>query len=471
MTDVLALIPFFSQGTTTLDVDARKRGRAIADFVQSIGVPFLETETQIFQEPEVVNPANFWYEKWLVKKQVTHEFEGVNKLCQANLKKDGALRRTKRSRIRTRVENTLEPDACTNELPGDRRLKNIYTDLDNTGYERSYLQTLFHDEVILCLLPHIFGEDWDACKTRLLKQFQKRHHNLYLCTIMGRRMGKTIALSMLVAATLLGVPNFRFCLISPTVEQSCWLLQDVKLFLLKLLGNDTSRIVKNTTRVLWIADEHGNRNILSKIEIFVASKNSRGMGGSCILFDEASQIPISFVRSVTAPVLTVRHTSWITISTPLTCRNWLSVLINAKDDAGDAVIPSFLPKLVCNICKEAGMLDETGEACVHNTHLQPHWKADSSSMQKLKFLYENDPALMAQELAGKIITPDDSCFSDEQIANLERAPIWERPTSTPARVFIAIDPTAGGASHMAIVSMYLDRDTIVVSYKFLMCYS
>ncbi len=162
------------------------------------------------------------------------------------------------------------------------------------------------------------------------------------------------------------------------------------------------------------------------------------------------------------PMLELKNTALLAISTPLDEFNYYSKLVEQKDDHGK---PFFKTIKAGRICADCSLLPyEEMLKCDHVAD-GAHWKS-KHKLQRLKTLFENDAARGLRELGGEIASDFTACFDKADIEGLFLNPTWATETM-PRFIYMAIDPNGGGASKMGITSGYHDGVNGIVSCSLL----
>ena len=88
-------------------------------------------------------------------------------------------------------------------VTNDDALAAIEKSLDSfEGYPRSDTQKQFHDSMINACLPHIYGDQWENVRERVLatRGLSNIMYEMLICS--PRRFGKTTSVSMFAAVML-----------------------------------------------------------------------------------------------------------------------------------------------------------------------------------------------------------------------------------------------------------------------------
>lgn len=120
--------------------------------------------------------------------------------------------------------------------------------------------------------------------------------------------------------------------------------------------------------------------------------------------------------------------------------------------------------LVCDECKKKGIATE----CQHKINLLPPWKSESRQ-RLVKFLLGNSQDMFLTEAMGEVASSKSRCFTEDVVNDVFLHPLSVQPAMHKTfTVFIAIDPTSGVRSELAVVSMFYDSDKrLVVRCKWL----
>lgn len=192
----------------------------------------------------------------------------------------------------------------------------------------------------------------------------------------------------------------------------------------------------------------------------------RGVGGDVIGCEEAAFLDLGLFYEVIVPLMEMYGTATIFISTLVDRNNFFSLLLGLKLKSGESAFESVQITLVCDACRDAGILSE----CVHNASLKPDFKEEGG--ERMKRLYSlqgtNDAMekLRARETLGIILEDSDSIFG-RHVTAFENRPLVKHPHRVVTTVYVGIDPNGGSGSsangsETAIVSFYLDGLNCVV---------
>lgn len=165
-----------------------------------------------------------------------------------------------------------------------------------------------------------------------------------------------------------------------------------------------------------------------------------------------------FRQEVVVPLLGVNGTAIVAISTPLGEDNWYTSLIQKKTEDGERLFNVVQYSLVCDECRKKDLATE----CQHKIELLPPWKSESRQ-RLVKFLLSDSSDLYLTEAMGEISSSKSRCFSedlvDAWVLHPQTAPSQPGSFGT---VFIAVDPTSGIRSELAIVTLYMDTSRRLV---------
>ena len=186
------------------------------------------------------------------------------------------------------------------------------------------------------------------------------------------------------------------------------------------------------------------------------------MGGDVVVCEEAAFMDLRVFYEVVVPLLEVKDTAMIMISTPVDKYNFYMVMLRMKDKNGESPFYLHICAMQCAACEKEKRL-----GCTHMEHLRPTWKTTRGN--RIASLLYADKRLMAQELLG--IASDDKrrAFPSEWIDRLDKAPPFdldELDGTLPPYIVTACDPNGGGSSQTALISMFVHNNIFVVSLLF-----
>lgn len=171
-----------------------------------------------------------------------------------------------------------------------------------------------------------------------------------------------------------------------------------------------------------------------------------------IIIDEAAHIdPALFFKTI-VPILSMKNTSLMCLSSPEGDSNYYSALMELKKDDGT---PFFHVVNCFQICDRCLKLERVRMIQCNHVKNTSHW-LDQRKIRELKLLYKASPEVAAREFGGIVVSDYVPCFRKAEVLAAfrgERA-ITKAP---PEYVFVACDPNGGGPSHMSIASGYHNR--------------
>lgn len=180
------------------------------------------------------------------------------------------------------------------------------------------------------------------------------------------------------------------------------------------------------------------------------------------MIDEAAHVPEDLFYETIVPILELKRTSLLCISTPMDDFNFYSRLLDKKDDEG---IPLFNTIRAGRVCDECQKLPYEEMIMCDHVRQTAHWKSVASH-KKVRLLYDGDEARGARELKGIVASSYIPCFEKKLVTSCFMLPRFVNEVP-PRHLFIAADPTGGGPSMLAVVSGYMDGTTLVVSLFYL----
>jgi len=157
--------------------------------------------------------------------------------------------------------------------------------------------------------------------------------------------------------------------------------------------------------------------------------------------EEAAYLDPEVFFQVMVPLLGVKHTSLIMISTPVNTENFYSELFNATDpETGEKLFNTFQVSLICDKCKGK----QIESACRHRLQDIPSWKS-AGKFKMISEIFRGREVLYKREEMGTVSDGGKPVFEKEHIEsffNHDPFVFKEQPT----HVFIACDPNASSDS-------------------------
>ena len=133
-------------------------------------------------------------------------------------------------------------------------------------------------------------------------------------------------------------------------------------------------------------------NSLALIPVDFVVCSLRGTGGDLIILEEAAFIANDVWTEVVIPLIEVKNTALIAISTPLDSSNFYSTLVSMTDDRGEKVFEVLEARAACAECIEK--LDDPSK-CPHVQLERPAWKS-KEKQQIVKALYQGNSQVMLE---------------------------------------------------------------------------
>ena len=142
------------------------------------------------------------------------------------------------------------------------------------------------------------------------------------------------------------------------------------------------------------------------------TQTTRGTGADIIIVDEAAHVDPALFYKVIVPILQLRNTCLLALSSPEGDSNYYSELMNLKDDTtGEMFFKIVDCVMVCAECKKL----ERSEWLRCNHVKQTAFWLDSRKTHRIKMLYKTDPALAAREIQGVVVSDYMPCFQKHDV--------------------------------------------------------
>ena len=182
---------------------------------------------------------------------------------------------------------------------------------------------------------------------------------------------------------------------------------------------------------------------------------------------------------VVVPLLGLRDTAMIAISTILDPSNFYTKLVDMKDASGKGLFDVQKFELVCPACRAT----DTPWTCTHMTETMPPWLSEDKHNKIRSFL---PPELVGRETMGITMSDSTRAFEGKLVTQFESNPphiicdlysdtikhakLGDYPETTMTAlmcasdcIYTAVDPNGGGVSEYAVASVAFIGGKHVVS--------
>jgi hypothetical protein len=178
----------------------------------------------------------------------------------------------------------------------------------------------------------------------------------------------------------------------------------------------------------------------------------RGQGGDLLLLEEAGHISDAMLRINVVPMMLVKNTAVIAITTPGSEDAFFSQLISRKAPDGRPYFKYISMGLICDLCLRLG------RTCVpaHVKISLPHFRSSADQEMAERLLGDNDDA--RRELSGIVGNTNRQYLFRDHLKLFKMLP--EYTLQYPLDVlYVGVDPSGGGAaSDYAICTMAHEND-------------
>lgn len=168
------------------------------------------------------------------------------------------------------------------------------------------------------------------------------------------------------------------------------------------------------------------------------------------MLDEAAHIDPNLFYKTIVPILQLKNTSLLALSSPEGNENYYSQLLNLKDEHGNPWFKVVNKKMVCAECQKGDRAKQL--SCSHVPKTE-EWLSNRK-FERLKALYANAKGTAIQELLGMAVSEFVPCFNTDDIDACFTAPRVLTKTS-PGWILIGLDPTGQGPSKLGIAAAYV----------------
>lgn len=178
------------------------------------------------------------------------------------------------------------------------------------------------------------------------------------------------------------------------------------------------------------------------------------------MVDEAAYVDPALFFKVIVPILSMKNTALIALSSPEGEGNYFSALTTMTRSDGT---PFFRVIDCFRICKRCMKLERV--KAIECTHIKttPHWLS-SKKISELKTLYKANPEDALREFGGMSVSNHKPALLKDEVQRFFKAPpyLWQSP---PRLIFTTYDPNGGGPSQAAMASGAFNAEhQLVVSH-------
>lgn len=163
--------------------------------------------------------------------------------------------------------------------------------------------------------------------------------------------------------------------------------------------------------------------------------------------DEAAYVDPALFFKVIVPILSMKNTALIALSSPEGEGNYFSALTTMTRSDGTP----FFKVIDCfRICKRCMRLERVKAIECQHIKTTPHWLS-SKKISELKTLYKANPEDALREFGGMSVSNHKPALLKEEVQRLFKSPpyLWQAP---PRDIFTTYDPNGGGPSQAAMAS-------------------
>lgn len=165
----------------------------------------------------------------------------------------------------------------------------------------------------------------------------------------------------------------------------------------------------------------------------------RGNVADVIILEEAAFMPPATFFQVVVPLIGVKNTTLIAISTPENDKNYYSRLMELKDQYGQYLFFNIQLGTVCDECLKMG------RACNHLLMMRPSWQT-AESKAKMDAIYAADTTMRDTETGGVVASTGTPVITALEIARFKERPVHQFLVQ-PDVLYCGIDPAGGGNSY------------------------
>lgn len=179
--------------------------------------------------------------------------------------------------------------------------------------------------------------------------------------------------------------------------------------------------------------------------------------------DEAAYMPTALFYEVIVPIIEMAMAVLVMISTLSDLMNYYTKMLDKGQlmmAEGRAKYLVYRLELICERCKKRG---NAGFDCRHKLSSIPPWKSEEKLNLVEEIMGAENIDILLKESKNIIGDSTSRVFSVESLDKFRKRPHAERhPLVKPKKLFLAIDPSAGGTSEVSLVLATRDLGNTLV---------
>ena len=337
-----------------------------------------------------------------------------------------------------------------------------------------------HQQIILeILIPgnfdNIYGDAFENNRLRIMRENSVSKIKPYALVGVPRRWGKSYILAWFIAVVLVVFKGVKIAIFAPALRQCEYFIEMVSKGLSYIHNILKIPVVRSVDNKLTIEVESQiYPGVFNRVESLSCNADTtRGVGANIIIADELSYIMEAYILSVILPLLTVAKTSFAGISTVNGEENHFFKFLSMHDpDDDNSAIEVYQFYAACFKCRHSGK----ASVCKHMVDQQPIWITQDRK-QDVNQMYAalGNEKMAEQELSGVVRQMHSNAFKEEYVnrmfalTNIVNKKWFENFPGIggkPPLLFSFIDPTHGGASHLAVVTAaYVSGILVIVGLE------
>ena len=215
--------------------------------------------------------------------------------------------------------------------------------------------------------------------------------------------------------------------------------------------------------MLWTTRRGSLRTFFSGLTF--PPQTTRGTGADAILIDEAAYIDPNLFYKVIVPILSMKNTALVALSSPEGGGNYFSTLLELTKPDGSLFFQVVDCFRICTACLKLERVKAI--ECKHIADT-PHWLS-GPKIAELKTLYKSNPEDALREFGGISVSNHKPALNKDDVNRLFAGATFV-PQSAPTLIFTTCDPNGGGPSQMSLASAYFmpDGRLVVSGHVFLL---
>ena len=338
-----------------------------------------------------------------------------------------------------------------------------------TPPQKDFIKMIFN----ICS-PHIYKDEFLQNKHRLLKKQKQSGFQKMAAVSWARQFGKSTTVSAAAAALLAIGRGLNVVVVANGQDIASKLMQQIMSNY--ALMRDPKRIIFQNRKMSFVVradvplsmsrQEIIRKGLFNTVRACSGNaKTQRGINADIIILDEAAYIPKDMIQDVIGPLVKVRNTVLVALSTFANNDpdNWFTQIMRRDDPQIKRLAKRQMLELRCEACKQRNFT-----SCDHKRHLLPAWH-DSDNTEMAQLIIPNDKKFATEVLGSWSDSTTGALFHHQHVERIfARNPFNIGALPTPSLCLTFFDPKGNSErqSFFAVLTLILTEQNGILLVGF-----